>query len=57
MVSYSCIHCGAMFQALPPDDIHLKCNTNDDVVDSVEMNYVCPPCKKTNKLYWVKPIL
>lgn len=57
MASYSCIHCGAMFQAYPPDDIHTKSNTSDDAVDSVEMNYICTSCKKTNKLYWIKPIL
>jgi hypothetical protein len=52
---FSCIYCGAPYEAYPPDSIHDMASLKpEDVGDPQKMIYKCQnkDCGKENIIYW-----
>ena len=53
---YSCKHCGAEFNADPPDEYHTTARTfKVDRNEVIDISYECKECKKQNGLFWSAP--
>jgi DNA-directed RNA polymerase subunit RPC12/RpoP len=51
--TYSCLKCGAPFEAYPPDDRHTIATRNEkDFEDHIKVDYRCKECDNTNTIYW-----
>jgi len=53
---YSCLKCGAPFDAYPPDDLHDLASVYKPGSEShVKVNYKCNACGEINVIYWMQP--
>jgi len=51
--TFSCLECGTVFVAHPPDDFHQTASIKKSEVESaIKMIHVCKKCKSKNVLYW-----
>lgn len=51
--TYGCVHCGNVFDVVPPDDRHTEATRNLLLgKNQVEMKYKCGSCGKVNLIYW-----
>ena len=53
MKKFSCLNCGAPFDAYPPDDIHNTASLRiTNVNEPKKIKYKCEQCNRENIIYW-----